>query len=459
MNFLAFFQKRMIFLLAIVCSLLIILPTLSFALPKDVSNQQLNDNCKTILVRESSRWDWKLNEEATNSFLIGEKLPLTISPFIAQPSSPQGNSTSPQSPAPQPSQPNGTQNVLPLKGEENKANLKASSVEVCASLKTKEDEKSLTLKVNDGLQAPQFEIYLDGQFPVGAFRIRSPAEIILTSSDETMLPRGSRKILISSKWVTTLVSSLFLASIYYCLAKAVDKFYRPSRERINRGWKIFDPAVISASDYGSASLANFQILWFSLIVAWILAFSWLVMGRLLNPSAELLSLLGISGASNVLAKSLSSNKQRLSLDSWNWLIEQGYLKRESDIDPINVAKWGDFVIDGGVLDPSRYQLIIFGFLVGINLLFGNVLNLETFKIPVFFLSLQAISSGLYLFGKSVNPNTKDELEAKIIEFKNKYSNPNDQIQDNDKNFLMRSIESLYGYAAIGNKLKASNSLS
>jgi hypothetical protein len=75
------------------------------------------------------------------------------------------------------------------------------------------------------------------------------------------------------------------------------------------GWRILDPAVISASDYGAASLANLQILWFTLIVSWILAYGWLVMGRLLTPSPELLGLLGISGAANVLAKSLSSARR------------------------------------------------------------------------------------------------------------------------------------------------------
>jgi hypothetical protein len=146
----------------------------------------------------------------------------------------------------------------------------------------------------------------------------------------------------------------------------------------------------------------------------------LVMGLLLNPSPDLLALLGISGAVNVLAKSLSSGKQRLSLDKWNWLIERKYLKKEVNIDPIDVAKWRDFVVDGGVLDPSRYQLIVFGFLIGFNLLLGDIMNLETFQIPQFFLLLQTLSSGVYLFGKSVSPNTKDELEQHIAKLMRDY---------------------------------------
>jgi hypothetical protein len=76
--------------------------------------------------------------------------------------------------------------------------------------------------------------------------------------------------------------------------------------------------------------------------------------------------------------------------------------------------------------------------------------LETFTIPTFFLALQGLSSGLYLFGKTVNPNTKDELEARINTIK---SQDIALITDEDKRYLRRTIESLYGSSAIGDNLK------
>lgn len=426
---------------ALVCASLVIFLAVSHAQDRAGSN---DENCQILIVKKPSRWEWTPKEQDTRAFLQGDMLLMNLSP--------QAQESLPEAPPPP-----GTQNGPGTKDENNKkVDEKEEKVKVCANWQ--DDRESITrtnktgslrLDVMEDNQGTQLQVHLNGSFPWG---IRNPVEISITSSNAALLKEDSQSILISSKWLTTLLSSLFVALIYLCLAASVQNFYRPSHQRTNRGWKIFDPAVISASDYGSASLANLQILWFSLIVAWILAFGWLVMGRLLNPSSELLSLLGISGASNVLAKSLTANKQRLSLDSWNWLVERNYLKKESAIDPIDVAKWGDFVIDGGVLDPSRYQLMIFGFLVGINLLFGNALNLETFKIPGFFLSLQAISSGLYLFGKSVNPNTKDELEVKIVDLSKNYPDANIPIQDSEKRFLARVIESLYGYNAIGKGL-------
>jgi hypothetical protein len=246
-----------------------------------------------------------------------------------------------------------------------------------------------------------------------------------------------------------LVSSLFVGVIYLFLARSVHSFYshsedgRPGQAK-HHGWRIFDPAIVSASDYGSASLANLQILWFSMITIWLLSYGWLVMGRLLNPSTDLLGLLGISGTVTVLAKSLSSAKQRLCLDKWNWLLERKLLKREVDIDPVFVARWRDFVMDGGVLDPSRYQLVVFGFLIGICLLMGDNISIETFQIPNFFLLLQTLSSGVYLFGKSVGPNTKEDLEHYISQLMTQST-----LSSEDKSYLRNAIATLFGPNAVG----------
>lgn len=126
------------------------------------------------------------------------------------------------------------------------------------------------------------------------------------------------------------------------------------------------------------------------------------------------------------------------------MIERNYLKKKVNIDPIDVAKWRDFVVDGGVLDPSRYQLVIFGFLIGFNLLLGDIMNLETFKIPQFFLLLQTLSSGVYLFGKSVSPNTKDELEQHIAKLMTQST-----LSREDESYLRNTIASLFGPKAVG----------
>jgi hypothetical protein len=295
----------------------------------------------------------------------------------------------------------------------------------------------------------RLQIQLDG--PIG---IRRPVWIQLTSNTPAFsIASPPKSIQLTSRWLCLAISTGFVAIVYGALAFAVHTFYAhvgaKPRNFWRHGWRILDPAVVSAGDYGTASLANLQILWFSLIVAWIVAFAWLVTGELLGLSPQILALLGITGGVNVVATSLTSGKQRVSLDNWNWLVEKKLLRPEVDIDPILVAQWRDFVVDRGVLDPSRYQLIIFGFIVGIKLLFAETSTLKTFELPDFFLGLQGVSSGLYLFGKAVSPTHKDELEALITSLKTGSA----EMSLDDKNSLRRSIESLYGPAALGDALK------
>jgi hypothetical protein len=300
----------------------------------------------------------------------------------------------------------------------------------------------------------RLQVQLNGDF--SPFNIRKPVWIQLTSkkAPDLSITPPSKRIFLSSWWFCFAISTLFVAIVYALLAIAVYTFYAPGRAS-TFNWKrqipkILDPAVLSASDYGAASMANLQILWFSMIVTWIMANAWLVTGQLLNMSPQLLGLLGISGGVKVVASSLTSGQQRISLDNWNWLVDQQLLRPENEIDPTLVAKWRDFVIDGGVLNPSRYQLMIFGFLTGLKLLFGEIGSMQSFEVPNFFLELQGVSSAIYLFGKAVSPNTKEELEKYINTLR---ENETTSLSPKDMNYLYRGIASLYGPAALGPKAK------
>ena len=414
-----------IFLL-ILSTVFLFIPSISIA--QDANGQRTGErvaNCINVVMKSPSKSRW--DDQPGKSYLHGDNLDILLSWIPVQANNPNAGAAQNE--------------TVQLCAEWNDATIRKTN----ANLRL--DGHFLKLdQTNKTEQGSQFRIHLDGPFPLG---IRRPIEIQVTSSKPDLIPSIERTVFLSHRWLCVLVSSGFVGVIYLFLARGVHLFYAHSEEgesfrAKHHGWRILDPAVISASDYGAASLANLQTLWFSLIVTWLLAYGWLVMGQLLNPSTDLLGLLGISGALNILAKSLSSGKQRLSLDKWNWLIERGFLKREVDIDPVNVAKWGDIVMDGGVLDPSRYQLVVFGFLIGLNLLMGDIMNLETFQIPQFFLLLQTLSSGIYLFGKSVSPNTKDELEQQIAKLMTQST-----LSLEDKSSLKNPITSLFGPKAVG----------
>ena len=75
--------------------------------------------------------------------------------------------------------------------------------------------------------------------------------------------------------------------------------------------------------------------------------------------------------------------------------------------------------------------------------------LETFQIPQFFLLLQTLSSGVYLFGKSVSPNTKDELEQHIAKLMTQST-----LSREDESYLRNTIASLFGPKAVGPMLQS-----
>lgn len=296
---------------------------------------------------------------------------------------------------------------------------------------------------------------VDAALPVA---IRRPLQMLLQieSADRSIiknLPGPAQSVvLVTSRWLCALISTVFLITVYLFLATAIHAYYCPRSKFIktirSTGLRILDPALVSASDYGTASLANLQILWFTLIVTWLITNGWLMTGELLNPSSSLLGLLGISGGVNVLGKSIGINQQRIPLPQWNWLVEHRFLKRACDVDPFHVAQWRDFVNNAGVLDPSRYQLLIFGFLIGITLLLGDPAALETYQVPSFFIALQGVSGSLYLFGKAASSNGKDEFQAQLEAWMQRGIQ---SLTLDDRKAIARNIESLYGQQALGSE--------
>lgn len=263
--------------------------------------------------------------------------------------------------------------------------------------------------------------------------------------------------MLSERGFCVAITLAFMGVFYGLLAKGVHDFYAPQRtgERRRQLLRNLDPIVVSAGGYGSASLSNLQIFWFTLIVVGLLVYAWVVTGSILNPSADVLWLLGIASGTKVVAEGIGSFRQRLSLDNSNWLELHRLLRNEREINPAESARWRDLVLANGTLEPSRYQLLVFGFLIGISLLFGNISVIQSFEVPEFFRTLQGLSSGFYLFGKAVSPNAIQELEQRItdLRFRATPLPPN----ENDRAYLRSLIASIYGPAAVGEGLDDADS--
>jgi hypothetical protein len=237
---------------------------------------------------------------------------------------------------------------------------------------------------------------------------------------------------------------------FYCLlAWSLRSFYCPdnvsSKDPRLAWWRWLHPAVVSASEFGVASISSLQLLWFTLIVLLISLKSLVIGYKLLPLSPELLSLLGWPAASKITSVVISNSRLRLSLENWSWLIKNDFLRKGNTIDPRETACWKDLILTDGVFDPVRFQLIVFSFLLGIALLRGG--SVQAFNVGSWN-TLLVGSNALYLGGKALSPTVIKELDDFLTNIRTREPNRGIPIAE-EKDFIKDSIESAYGKKALG----------
>jgi hypothetical protein len=213
-----------------------------------------------------------------------------------------------------------------------------------------------------------------------------------------------------------------------------------------RAYLWLDPVVITSGEYGNASLAGIQILWFTMIVAFLLWSGLLRSISLPTLSADILKLLGIAASGTVSSIFLSNVRQRISLENWDWLLEKKIL---SDAPPFqtasrrsNPARWSDLVLSYGAFDPTRFQLVIFSLISGITLLLQGVPALANYVIPSSMATLLGLSNLVYVFGKAVLPASVEELNMSIDKARL------GEVDEKTLVGLARSLRSIYGDNAL-----------
>jgi hypothetical protein len=249
---------------------------------------------------------------------------------------------------------------------------------------------------------------------------------------------------IQGAWV--LISALIPVILFYILlALSLRSFYAISkREKSPSFWLWLHPAVVTAGEFGEASISSLQLLWFTLIVLFI-AFKGLIAGWLLSPlSADVLSLLGFPAASKIVSVVISNSRLRLSLDNWNWLINNQFLRKSNTIDPRETAGWKDLILMDGVFDPVRFQLIVFSFLVGFAMLRGGSLNFDIGQ----WSTLLAGSNFVYLGGKAVSPTSIKDLDVLLNDIRGRKIGRG-EASNEEKESIGNAIESAFGRKALG----------
>ncbi len=174
--------------------------------------------------------------------------------------------------------------------------------------------------------------------------------------------------------------------------------------------RYLDPVVLTAGSNGKGNLAKLQILFFSMIVAGLVAFIVCRTGILSDLSSTILMLLGIAGVGSAAAKATDVSRNRLDFENWAWFVRKGWLP-EGGLAAINNARWRDLVTTDGEFDVYHFQNLIFSFVVGGALVIDGLRDLESFSIPQALLGVLGLSQVVYIGGKLVTPPSCSELNV------------------------------------------------
>ncbi|MCH7806939.1 MAG: hypothetical protein IH995_07335 [Proteobacteria bacterium] len=160
---------------------------------------------------------------------------------------------------------------------------------------------------------------------------------------------------------------------------------------------------------GKASLSNFQIWLWTVIVFSLAVYLWWATGELFSFRGDVLWLLGIAGAGSVGARATAALRQ-----------EPGRLKAEEKEIAVkkDEANFGDLITTGGKFDLFKFQMLVFTLFTAGYVVVEVVTSLEFPVIPEGLFYLLGISNGSYVAAKAIKPNpfanfpaAQAELEA------------------------------------------------
>jgi hypothetical protein len=218
---------------------------------------------------------------------------------------------------------------------------------------------------------------------------------------------------IRGRLASGLVVLLLVGIFYYLLARAVRRgggdspvplelSTSGSKPRRGDGMSIVErlnPLRITANPFGEASLSNLQFFGFTLLIASLAFYRWMLTGVLGSFPADLLILLGVSTGGSVAARVV---QQRAGLNEVTRkdLTRRGWFTGS--------VKWrrprlNHLLASAGRFDLSRMQAFLFSLVVASYVLSSGVVDLGTVKIPTEMLSLMGLSQVIYVAGKAVAP--------------------------------------------------------
>lgn len=216
------------------------------------------------------------------------------------------------------------------------------------------------------------------------------------------------RVKVSHAWLARLGALAIVAMAYGLAVAAV------GRRGKAHSW---DPVWLTAGPKGQASLSQFQIFGFTLLVVGLLSYVLLRTWVLTDISSDVLLLLGISAGGAAGSNTASVLKKRLRFENWSWLRNRGWLiAHERGVEggaPHPPIRWGDLLKTDGQFDIYSFQLATVSLVVAVALVTSDLGKLASFVLPGNILALLGLSNAVFIGGKVVAPPSFGELDQKV----------------------------------------------
>ena len=227
---------------------------------------------------------------------------------------------------------------------------------------------------------------------------------------------------ISPPFWAKIITIVFLAFVYMLFAGAVaqirgkphplaTKYPALTKQRIHGWLEQLDPVVLTANAFNKGSIQKLQVLLFSFLVSGMVLALVLRLGVLSDLSVTVAMLLGISAVGAAVAQKTTTSRDRLSFDSWAWLVQKKILPihQESETGP----QWSDLVMTNREFDIYKLQTLIFSVVVAVALLASGEERLSSFSVPETLLGILGLSQVVYISGTLASPPAIAELDDAI----------------------------------------------
>ncbi|GEM_PF-4291767 len=179
-------------------------------------------------------------------------------------------------------------------------------------------------------------------------------------------------------------------------------------------WRCLDPIALSSDMFDRGSLANLQILFFTLLVSYGLLYIVMRTGELSSISSTVVELLGISALGSLGSNVVGITRNRLGVENWAWLVARKVL-------PLNdsgrgTPRWSDLIMSDTELDLYKLQALMFTVIVGLGMIVGGF-SLATFSVPPELLEVLGLSQAVFVGGRLARPATMGDLDDLLTELR------------------------------------------